>query len=483
MQAKIKSAITEWTVKTFEDLHLRFKDLWFVLQGNLGKDNLGKACVITEKIEDGAITSAKIADGTIVNADINASAAIAESKVAFNTTSGHDHDGTDSKAITVNTLGAVPTTRTISASNGLTGGGDLSADRTLSPTYGTDANTVCQGNDARLSDARTPTAHANSHASGQSDAIKLDDLAAPDDNSDLDVSTSKHGLTPKAPNETNKFFRGDATWTIVPFGFGDGSDGDVTISGNTSLSRTMQYRNLTVNNGVVLNANGHVIYVGGTLTNNGTIACNGGNGTDGVSGGAAGAPAIQSPQRPFLPLSAAGGTGGAGGTAGTNNGSAGGAGTGGITYNRGGFPNLWNIGGGGGGGGNHGAVVTAGTAGGTVILTIGPGGAGGAGTGTGSTSLTGGGGGAGGGAVLIFAFIINNAGTISANGGAGGAGQTSGSDKSGNGGGGGGGEIRIYYRSTTGSGVGTLQAVKGAAGSGGNGGSAGTDGFTYYFQM
>lgn len=38
--------------------------------------------VSTAKIQDGAVTSAKIADGTIVNADVNASAAIALSKLA-----------------------------------------------------------------------------------------------------------------------------------------------------------------------------------------------------------------------------------------------------------------------------------------------------------------------------------------------------------------------------------------------------------------
>ena len=42
--------------------------------------------VTTAKIEDGAVTSAKIADGTIVNADINASAAIEQSKIADLTT-------------------------------------------------------------------------------------------------------------------------------------------------------------------------------------------------------------------------------------------------------------------------------------------------------------------------------------------------------------------------------------------------------------
>ena len=44
------------------------------------------SAVTESKIADGAVTSAKIADGTIVNADINASAAIAQSKIADLTT-------------------------------------------------------------------------------------------------------------------------------------------------------------------------------------------------------------------------------------------------------------------------------------------------------------------------------------------------------------------------------------------------------------
>lgn len=68
---------------------------------------------------------------------------------------------------------------------------------------------------------------------------KLDDLAAPDDTTDLDVSTTKHGLCPKAPNDTAKFLRGDGTWNS-PSGATDtwigktksNSTGSVTV--NTS---------------------------------------------------------------------------------------------------------------------------------------------------------------------------------------------------------------------------------------------------------
>ena len=65
--------------------------------------------------------------------------------------------------------GVLPT-RTITAGTGLTGGGDLSADRTLTVAYGTAAGTAAQGNDSRLSDARTPTAHEHTAADVDSGA-------------------------------------------------------------------------------------------------------------------------------------------------------------------------------------------------------------------------------------------------------------------------------------------------------------------------
>lgn len=57
--------------------------------------------------------------------------------------------------------GRVPSARTLTAGTGLTGGGDLSANRTLAADFGTGAGKVCQGNDSRLSDARTPTVHTH----------------------------------------------------------------------------------------------------------------------------------------------------------------------------------------------------------------------------------------------------------------------------------------------------------------------------------
>jgi hypothetical protein len=62
--------------------------------------------------------------------------------------------------------------------------------------------------------------HAANHASGGGDAVKLDDLAAPDDNTDLDVSTSAHGLAPKAPNDATKYLNGVGGYSVPAGGGG-----------------------------------------------------------------------------------------------------------------------------------------------------------------------------------------------------------------------------------------------------------------------
>jgi len=114
--------------------------------------------------------------------------------------------------------------------------------------------------------------------------------------------------------------------------FGDGSDGDVTISVNTTLTRDMFYGDLTVNTGVTLTTAGFRVFVKGTLTKTGTIANNGGNGGNGgngsgVDGGAAGSAGAVAAGG-SLPAGEDGKAGGVGGTGngGGQNGTAGTAG-------------------------------------------------------------------------------------------------------------------------------------------------------------
>lgn len=76
------------------------------------------------------------------------------------------------------------------------------------------------------------------------------DSAAPawDQVTDADLSTSdvttnnvsitKHGFTPKAPNDTTKFLRGDATWAVPTGGGGSLRSLGITIDGGGSVITT-----------------------------------------------------------------------------------------------------------------------------------------------------------------------------------------------------------------------------------------------------
>ncbi|UCD07223.1 MAG: hypothetical protein JSW41_05360, partial [Candidatus Aenigmatarchaeota archaeon] len=67
---------------------------------------------------------------------------------------------------------------------------------------------------------------------------KLDDFGIPDDNTDLNASTSRHGLLMKLPGGSTQFLRGDGTWQVPPTGGG----------GDIHYSRTPQTLTLTIDN-------------------------------------------------------------------------------------------------------------------------------------------------------------------------------------------------------------------------------------------
>lgn len=254
--------------------------------------------------------------------------------------------------------------------------------------------------------------------------------------------------------------------------FGDGSDGDVTISSNTTLTSDKFYNNLTIDSTFTLNTGGYRIFVKGTLTNNGTIANNGSNGAA-VTGGAGGAGVTVG----------AGKDGGTGHSPGSNGGGGGGGGggvvwiaakiiatEGTITATGGNGGNAVAPGGAGSGAG------AAGVASSPTFISSGTSGAGGAGSGAGGAA-------AGVTAtktnskflfpVYTFTDIITG-GTLfgGASGGGGGA-NVSGSIAGGGGGGMGGVIVEIYTALTT---SGTRTVTGGTGGTGVNGGSSGGNG-------
>jgi len=117
--------------------------------------------------------------------------------------------------------------------------------------------------------------------------------ATPTNSSDFTTKTyvDSQALPSQAGN-SGKFVTtngSSASWSSIEQFFpsmiwGDGSDGAVVISSNTTLTRDMYYSDLTVNSTFTLNTGGYRIFVSGTLTNNGTIANNGGN-ASGPTGG------------------------------------------------------------------------------------------------------------------------------------------------------------------------------------------------------
>ena len=336
------------------------------------------------------------------------------------------------------------------------------------------------------------------------------------------------------------YFFANNAWSKAPFnatdgfasGYGDGSDGDVTISTDTTLARDMFYSSLTVNTGKTLSPNGFKIYSTGNVSVVGTISVKGGDGgvggdgqtADGSgvngTGGTAGAAGSPVPSGTLGistsgVIGAVGITGGAEGSANTKNGVAG------TSKTNGAYTTSGVIGGNSGKGsivGGIGFTDNSSTGGGYGTMALvtpigslleanlmanmsgaldinagcGSGAGGGCGMGNNSADAEGGGGGgggsgAGGGILWIFAPTINISGTLTANGGDGGnggkgggainagvGGANYGAGGGGGGAGGNGGLVLLGCQSYTN--TGTISYAGGTGGTGGIGQSGGVNG-------
>jgi len=308
------------------------------------------------------------------------------------------------------------------------------------------------------------------------------------------------GLVPVARLATgtansSTYLRGDGTWASVSINLvtGDGSDGNVTISSPTTLSRDMYYADLVVNSTLTLA--GWRIFVSGTISGNGTVT----DASTLSTGRGAG----------YLPAIANAGAGGAGG-----NNSSGIAGSAGTSYSN----SIGKSAGASGAGGASGGVSGTATAvvhrfgvtswntlalldisNSTVTLTkinasASAGGGGGGNGGAGSFGGNGGAGGAGGGIVFICANIWSGTFTITSSGGNGANGTNASgtflSTGGGGGGGGGGGTNVIIFNTKTWSG--SHNVAGGTGGTGGTGvvgggsgtaGTAGTAGTTHEINI
>lgn len=75
-----------------------------------------------------------------------------------------------------------------------------------------------------LDNAREPTAHAATHKSGGTDAIKLNELAAPDNVTTLNATTARPGLLKTLSNVPTEYMSGTGEWSTPAGGSGTGID-------------------------------------------------------------------------------------------------------------------------------------------------------------------------------------------------------------------------------------------------------------------
>jgi hypothetical protein len=141
----------------------------------------------------------------------------------------------------------VATTRQVLAGTGMGGGGALSTDVTLNVSYGTSGTTACVGNDARLSNARTPNPHSNSHEALGSDPLTLSkgqitglvaDLAAKA--LGATTMTAGTGLTGGGDLSANRSFAVAYGTTSTTATVGNDARFSFLATGTGATSRTLQ---------------------------------------------------------------------------------------------------------------------------------------------------------------------------------------------------------------------------------------------------
>jgi hypothetical protein len=146
-------------------------------------------------------------------------------------------------------------------------GSDLTADRTLTITTGDASRTLTLTGNASISGTNTgdqtaqaiataidadATAEATLKSALGLDtaaytaataylaaATKLDDLGTPDDNTDLNATTARHGLLPKLGGGTTNYLRADGTWAAPAGGGGAGAESGLVITEATTIGGAM----------------------------------------------------------------------------------------------------------------------------------------------------------------------------------------------------------------------------------------------------
>ena len=224
------------------ELNENYDQLLFADQEKVDEASISDSAISTSKIRDGAVTAAKfaagtitttqIADGTIVDADINASAAIAGSKLAAATTSAAGSmsaadktklDSVESNATADQTGAEIKTAyEAQSDTNAFT-------DAEKSKLAGVEASATADQTGAEIKTAY----EAQSDTNAFTDAEKTK-LAGVEASATADQTGSEIKSLYEAESNTNAFTDAEKTKLagLSTTGVSDGDKGDITVSSN-----------------------------------------------------------------------------------------------------------------------------------------------------------------------------------------------------------------------------------------------------------
>lgn len=187
----------------------------FLSISHAGDGTIKADAVDASALQDNSVTNAKLASGAGTNGQVLTKNSATAGGFEWTSTASTPDATTSSKGVvqlagdlagtaaapTVPGLTAKANTAiTISAGTGLTGGGDLSTNRSISANFGTTSGTIAQGNDSRITGAEQT---ANKGA--------VSGYAGLDGSSRVPTAQLGSGAASSA-----NYLRGDGTWTAAP---------------------------------------------------------------------------------------------------------------------------------------------------------------------------------------------------------------------------------------------------------------------------
>jgi hypothetical protein len=214
---------------------------------SIGASKLQQAYIQTnEKAQPSGVATLG-SDGLVPSTQLPASTAPPDASVTAKglIQLGGDLAGTASTPTVPGLANKAATSTTINAGTGLTGGGDLSANRTLAVSFGTTAGTVAQGNDSRIigaeqsSNKGVASGYASLGSDGKVPSAQLPAAVAPPD-----ADTTTKGLVqlagdlggtanaPTVPGLASKV----AVTTTISAGTGLTGGGDLSVGRTLSVS-------------------------------------------------------------------------------------------------------------------------------------------------------------------------------------------------------------------------------------------------------